>query len=555
MDHARVAARALVALALLTLPAVADATTPQARYAAVDGSGDACTADAPCALSDALDGAVTGSEVVVTPGTYRVGEELELSRAVAVHGAAGQPRPWLVGAELGGDSVLSDRHGGTLRHLGLKATGAGDTALTLEDTTGEDLLLVSEQGKGATVAGSPNETVLRDSAVLATGDDATGLKLHTDSDPGDVRLVNVTAMAPDGEAVSCDMTGGTAAIVNTIARGEEADIDASRATADACTASHSNFVKSNSSSEDDGGGNQESQPKFVDATSGDYRVLDGTPTDDKGTSDPELGTADPAGCVRTLGARPDIGAYEHPDPLADACASTPAEPLLLAPALPDELVAQPGGTTTPVTRAPAPVPAGDATEPEAHHAPAPVLGKQMVLSPPARGAIRYRVPGSRRFLTLTSAAHIPVGSVIDARAGHARLTSALDRHGRVQAGTFWGAKFQIRQTKRGRGMVELYLRGGGLSACPATGAHASASIAAKRRKPARSLWGRDHHGRYRTHGQSSAATARGTHWVTRDTCAGTRTRVLAGAVSVRDHVRHRTVLVRAGHSYLARAER
>jgi hypothetical protein len=45
---------------------------------------------------------------------------------------------------------------------------------------------------------------------------------------------------------------------------------------------------------------------------------------------------------------------------------------------------------------------------------------------------------------------------------------------------------------------------------------------------------------------------RGTKWLTTETCAGTRTTVAAGAVSVLDKVRHRTVLVRAGHSYLAR---
>jgi hypothetical protein len=38
-----------------------------------------------------------------------------------------------------------------------------------------------------------------------------------------------------------------------------------------------------------------------------------------------------------------------------------------------------------------------------------------------------------------------------------------------------------------------------------------------------------------------------------DRCDGTLTRVTEGAVAVRDKVRHRTVLVRAGHSYLAKS--
>ena len=45
---------------------------------------------------------------------------------------------------------------------------------------------------------------------------------------------------------------------------------------------------------------------------------------------------------------------------------------------------------------------------------------------------------------------------------------------------------------------------------------------------------------------------RGTEWITEDTCDGTRTTVVKGAVSVRDRHTGRTVLVKAGHSYLAR---
>ena len=69
----------------------------------------------------------------------------------------------------------------------------------------------------------------------------------------------------------------------------------------------------------------------------------------------------------------------------------------------------------------------------------------------------------------------------------------------------------------------------------------------------RRLWGRDSGGSFRTHGRHSQATVRGTRWVTVDRCDGTLTSVRQGAVSVRDFVRHRTVLVRAGHSYLARS--
>jgi ferric-dicitrate binding protein FerR (iron transport regulator) len=69
------------------------------------------------------------------------------------------------------------------------------------------------------------------------------------------------------------------------------------------------------------------------------------------------------------------------------------------------------------------------------------------------------------------------------------------------------------------------------------------------------IWVKDKHGRFRSHGQNSVATVRGTLWLTKETCAGTLTRVKEGAVAVRDLRRKQTVIVRAGHSYLARRAR
>ena len=53
----------------------------------------------------------------------------------------------------------------------------------------------------------------------------------------------------------------------------------------------------------------------------------------------------------------------------------------------------------------------------------------------------------------------------------------------------------------------------------------------------------------------SAATVRGTKWLTEERCDGTLTSVSRGSVSVRDTTARRTVIVRAGCSYLARAQR
>jgi hypothetical protein len=549
----RAAVSALSALTLLLIPASASASG-SARYAAVAGEGSTCSVALPCSLSTAVAGASSGDEVVVAPGTYAVDTSVSPLVRLDIHGMVGQPRPWLVGTSTLAGAVVSAKQGGTLRHLGLKATAADGDALTLQRGTGEDLLLVSmQEGDGGKLVGSANGTVLRDSVVHASGggDSVAGLKLRTSAEAGDVHLVNVTVEAPAATGIRCDITGGQATLVNTIVHGGDLDVDTSHAPAGRCTASTSNFRAASAAGLVSGLGNQETAPRFVDPARADYRVLGGSPTDDAGALDAFLGTADPAGCARTLGLAPDIGAYEHVDPVADACASTAAEPLLDTPALPQDA----GGATPGTQDDQGEDEDGDGTPDLGKPAPnpAPELGKSLHVEPPAKGKLRVKVPGSKRFRPIVAATHIPVGSVIDARDGRVRLTSALDAAGRIQSATFWGSKFLVRQSEGARGRVDLFLRGTELAGChAATSTPGTATAAAARKRPRRSLWGKDRHGRYRTHGQSSAATARGTRWVTSDTCAGTRTRVVEGAVAVRDFVRHRTVIVRAGHSLFVR---
>ena len=45
---------------------------------------------------------------------------------------------------------------------------------------------------------------------------------------------------------------------------------------------------------------------------------------------------------------------------------------------------------------------------------------------------------------------------------------------------------------------------------------------------------------------------RGTKWLVQDSCAGTLTRVAQGVVTVRDNVKHKTIVVRAPKRYTAR---
>jgi hypothetical protein len=73
-----------------------------------------------------------------------------------------------------------------------------------------------------------------------------------------------------------------------------------------------------------------------------------------------------------------------------------------------------------------------------------------------------------------------------------------------------------------------------------------------RRRVVRRLWARDRGGRFRTYGNNSVATARGTSWTTEDRCDGTVIRVREGAVAVKNRRTGRTVLVRAGRAHFSR---
>jgi streptogramin lyase len=181
--------------------------------------------------------------------------------------------------------------------------------------------------------------------------------------------------------------------------------------------------------------------------------------------------------------------------------------------------------------------------------PVPVMGRQAsigILS----GAILVRLAGSRSFVALSGAAVVPIGSVIDATRGVLELVTAINSAGATQSATIWGGVFQVMQTSAGHGMTNLILTGAPLKCSPRLKAHASS--ARSRRPKSRSIWAEDKHGRYSTHGANSVATVLGTRWETVDTCAGTLTRVTRGRVRVRSLHGRSSVIVAAGHSFLAR---
>jgi hypothetical protein len=175
----------------------------------------------------------------------------------------------------------------------------------------------------------------------------------------------------------------------------------------------------------------------------------------------------------------------------------------------------------------------------------PVAGRSIGVIP-ARGTVRVKRPGGR-FRILREGDLLPNGTTIDTTKGRVTLIAAANKQGKESKADFYKGIFKFRQSKGRRPLTTLTLVE--KLRCPRAG---SASIAAKKKKKRR-LWG-DGSGRFRTKGKHSAATVVGTKWLVEDRCTSTLTRVVRGRVSVRDFERKKTVIVKRGKRYIARAD-
>ena len=191
----------------------------------------------------------------------------------------------------------------------------------------------------------------------------------------------------------------------------------------------------------------------------------------------------------------------------------------------------------------------------------PVPGKSVVVGVVSGQVFVTSAAGKRT--RLTGAANIPVGAQVDTRKGRVRLTSAATGSGRTtQTADFYQGAFKVKQALPARNRAtaalttDIILSAETSRSQCASGRGASAAAVAKKKEGPHAvlgkLWGNGK-GKFRTSGKYSAATVRGTIWLTADRCDGTLTSVKRGTVSVRDLRRKKTVSVKAGHSYLARA--
>jgi DNA-binding beta-propeller fold protein YncE len=209
------------------------------------------------------------------------------------------------------------------------------------------------------------------------------------------------------------------------------------------------------------------------------------------------------------------------------------------------------GTTTTGTRG-----SSGSTGPTATPLAPPVLGVKFEARP--HGVVLARTSPSGPLVRLSGPVDLPVGSLIDARHGTISLVMAMSGR-RTQTATLWSGTFVVHQRRGGHGMTEFSLAGGTFSRCPrsarAGSVHLATAATSGGHGSVRSLWAKDNHGRFSTRGQNSVATVRGTRWQTIDRCDGTLTAVSKGTVGVRVAGGHSTVVVTAGHSYLAKSRR
>jgi hypothetical protein len=206
--------------------------------------------------------------------------------------------------------------------------------------------------------------------------------------------------------------------------------------------------------------------------------------------------------------------------------------------------------------------AGQSPNPPGTPDPSPVgpqpPGPASTLPPPTGGVSANVIPVAGTVLVngvpLQQGEQLPLGVPIDTTNGIAQVIT-IGPNGQPQAAFFFSGVFTLRQPAP-TAVTDVVLEGGDQSVCALKKSKralsAKAPKAKRTKKVIRSLWGQGT-GSFRTRGKYSSATVRGTFWLTADRCDGTLTRVEEGSVTVRDVPKKKTVIVTAGHSYLAAA--
>jgi hypothetical protein len=540
---ARVIGLTVAAVLIAAAPAVADnsyvvpSPAPDATGTCTQGAGGIFTCPTLRAAVDAANASAGHDSITIGPGTYPLATPgaLTLTGPVSIAGSGAkattvQPsssRAFIVNQGVAADlAQMTIQGGNAVSGNGGNISNSGTLTLTFVRLTG---------GTATNGGGLANNPGAADASVQITfslidHNSGGGIANLGATSAASLTMYASTVALNTGSGISTQFSSGVTIVQSTIARNTGTGIAISNSSANVTGSIVANNAPNCSAAiTTNGGGNLENAATcgFGAAGSSKDPQLSAALTDVGGQTDvltipagsPAIGIVQPctlmvdqAGRQRVLNPSDacDAGAYEQAVAVAPPTPTPPPTPTV---------------TPTP-TPTPTPVPQKDAT------------------GIPDR-IVKIKVPGGK-FVAFDPSKPIPNGSEIDVTKGRITLTAVRTPGGKPETATFYDGIFKLTLGKK---TTDLTLSQP-LAKCPKP--H-SAHAAAKKPKT-RKLWGSGS-GSFRTRGQYSAATVRGTKWLVQDSCAGTLTRVSVGAVTVRDNVKHKTIVLRAGKSYTARPRR
>lgn len=317
---------ALIAVGVIGIASVVGALPAAAagvatRYASPTGAGTACTKVDPCDIVTAVNGA-TGGRVVLEPGSYRTstGGPLETSLVdngndLQIRGVPGKPLP-LIHSSAANDA-FNFTGNSTLSHVAVDYSGFAAAVGGVGSADHLTAFATTQNAQACHLFGE-----LRDSLCVATAVDGTAVEVDAASS-GNLYITGVTALAPAQGGVALlqtapSNTAFTVFATNDILRGTGFDLYqyGPPTTAETVFLSHTDYATSGSGGGGatgtiDDGGNTSAAPAFVDPVHGNYREAANSVTINAGDATAvDAGETDLAGLPRSVGPKPDMGAYE-----------------------------------------------------------------------------------------------------------------------------------------------------------------------------------------------------------------------------------------------------
>ena len=178
--------------------------------------------------------------------------------------------------------------------------------------------------------------------------------------------------------------------------------------------------------------------------------------------------------------------------------------------------------------------------------PPPVIHKSVNLLP-SSGKVLVKTPGRKNFVLSVDGQQVPLGTIVDARKGRVTLIAAADSSGGTATGRVLRRHLQARADQGEEPITVLTPRG------EAHGLQGQGQGVDRQEEGQEAAPVGRRQGAVPDEGQAQRGDGRGTKWMVEDRCTSTLTKVARGRVKVADFGKHKTVLVKAGKKYVARA--